>query len=302
MTVLPPAPRFTIVSFHAHPDDEALLTSGTLARAAAEGHRVVIVVATSGEAGLAENDSRTSLGAVRRHELMASAQAIGAHRVESLGYADSGSVQPFASGGFSQVEPELIAAELALILLEEHADVLTIYDPRGGYGHPDHVQVYRTGRRAAELAGTRVVLEATVDRTLISRVGRLLGLVSRFVPLFDIPDLTTAYTARRDLTHRVDVRAHLDSKRGSLRSHASQRTGGPRTLSLLLRLPQPLQPLVLGHEWFVEIGRTPNVQLLDDIFATLRINGSIGQADAPPKAKGQEGLFGVRTSSGVSAG
>jgi membrane-associated phospholipid phosphatase len=59
--------RFTIVSFHAHPDDEALLTSGTLARAAADGHRVVIVVATSGEAGLAREDWATSdLGARRR--------------------------------------------------------------------------------------------------------------------------------------------------------------------------------------------------------------------------------------------
>ncbi|MDQ6650602.1 MAG: PIG-L family deacetylase, partial [Actinomycetota bacterium] len=48
---------FTVVSFHAHPDDEALLTAGTLARAAAEGHRVVLVTATGGEAGLAAADS-----------------------------------------------------------------------------------------------------------------------------------------------------------------------------------------------------------------------------------------------------
>jgi hypothetical protein len=29
----------TVVAFHAHPDDEVLLTGGTLARLAAEGHR-----------------------------------------------------------------------------------------------------------------------------------------------------------------------------------------------------------------------------------------------------------------------
>src|SRR6185312_13154616 len=45
----------TLVSFHAHPDDEALLVAGTLARAAAEGHRVVLVVATAGEAGLSDD-------------------------------------------------------------------------------------------------------------------------------------------------------------------------------------------------------------------------------------------------------
>ena len=38
----------TVVAFHAHPDDEVVLTGGTLARAAARGHRVVLVVATDG--------------------------------------------------------------------------------------------------------------------------------------------------------------------------------------------------------------------------------------------------------------
>ena len=36
----------TVLAFPAHPDDEVFLTGGTLARAAAEGHRVLIVVAT----------------------------------------------------------------------------------------------------------------------------------------------------------------------------------------------------------------------------------------------------------------
>ena len=58
----PPA-RFTLVSFHAHPDDEALMTGGTLARAAADGHRVVLVVATAGERGLSDPAVADGLGA-----------------------------------------------------------------------------------------------------------------------------------------------------------------------------------------------------------------------------------------------
>src|SRR6478672_10515328 len=46
-----PVPH-TVIFFHAHPDDEALLTSGTMAKLALQGHRVVLVVATAGEAGL----------------------------------------------------------------------------------------------------------------------------------------------------------------------------------------------------------------------------------------------------------
>src|SRR3954465_14291784 len=85
------APRYTLVSFHAHPDDEALLTGGTLARAAAEGHRVVLVVATGGERGLTGKPV-DDLAAARRRELDQAAAALGVQRVVLLGYEDSGMV------------------------------------------------------------------------------------------------------------------------------------------------------------------------------------------------------------------
>ena len=70
-------PTRTLLAFHAHPDDEALLTSGTMARAAAEGHRVVLVVATDGGAGLAAGSFGTggTLAETRRAELAASARS-----------------------------------------------------------------------------------------------------------------------------------------------------------------------------------------------------------------------------------
>src|SRR6185503_18158817 len=83
---------YTLLAFHAHPDDEALLTSGTLARAAAEGHRVVVVVATDGDLGLAADaySGDGGLGARRLDELRLSASALGVARLVYLGYADSG--------------------------------------------------------------------------------------------------------------------------------------------------------------------------------------------------------------------
>src|SRR3954451_15005609 len=51
----PPMPH-TLVTVHAHPDDEAIATSGTMARAKADGHRVVLVVATRGELGEVPDD------------------------------------------------------------------------------------------------------------------------------------------------------------------------------------------------------------------------------------------------------
>ncbi len=46
----------TFVALHAHPDDEAIATGGSMARAHAEGHRVVLVVATGGEYGEVPDD------------------------------------------------------------------------------------------------------------------------------------------------------------------------------------------------------------------------------------------------------
>ena len=45
----------TLVSFHAHPDDESIIAAGVLRRAADEGHRVVLVFATRGELGEVED-------------------------------------------------------------------------------------------------------------------------------------------------------------------------------------------------------------------------------------------------------
>ncbi len=265
------ARRFTVVSLHAHPDDEALLTGGTLARLAAEGHRVVLVVATLGEAGLTSSALTADLGRRRLGELEAAARDLGVARLVTLGYADSGSSGDPPPDAFSLVAVEDAADAVADVLREERADVLTSYDPRGGYGHRDHVQVHRVGRRAAELAGTPVVLEATVDRELLLRGIRVLRRVLGPRRGARLPDLTTAFTARAELSHRIDVRPHLAAKRRALRAHASQTTGGEdlRTVALLLRLPLPLARRVLGHEWFVEVGRTPGAPLLDEVFASL---------------------------------
>src|SRR4051795_5241382 len=83
----------TIVSFHAHPDDEAILVGGTLVLAADAGHRVVLVFATRGDLGevadgvLAPDEH---LADRREDEARRAAEILGVARVEFLGYHDSG--------------------------------------------------------------------------------------------------------------------------------------------------------------------------------------------------------------------
>jgi LmbE family N-acetylglucosaminyl deacetylase len=264
---------FTLVSFHAHPDDEALLTAGTLARAAADGHRVVLVTATDGEAGLTSSQvgRRGPLGQRRRAELEAAAQALGVARLVHLGLPDSG-LDASATGdpaAFGALAPEEAAAPLVEVLRAEQADVLTTYDPTGGYGHPDHRQVHVAGALAARLAGTPSVLEATVERDRLARAARLAAAL-RLVDRDAADRLRTGYTPRSEITHRVDVRAFTGVKRAAMRAHASQAAGddGTRTLRLLLGLPPWLFDRVLGHEWFVDRTRGPG--RCDDVFAAVR--------------------------------
>ena len=275
----------TIVAFHAHPDDEALLTAGTMARAAAAGHRVVLVLATDGGAGLAADELRRDggLGERRLEEARRSSEALGVAHVEWLGYADSGSgdePEPDVPGvtRFTRAPVEEAAERLAAVLRTERADLLLSYDANGGYGHRDHVRVHEVAARAAEIAGTPRVLEATVPRDTVVRAIRAIGRVYRFPAEFDPTSFDRAFSARSEITHRVNVRRYAGAKRAAMRAHASQATGGgaasagsggqtgDRTLAAFLRIPRPVYDLVFGREWFRDPALPPGRPVRTDIF------------------------------------
>lgn len=245
----------TLVFVHAHPDDEALLTAGTMARATSEGHRVILVVATDGAAGLTSEEYRDDLAGTRRAEVEASARALGVARTVALGYPDSG-LHGDVPDGFAQVGRFTIARRIAAICDEEEADVLIGYDPSGGYGHPDHLQVHRSVRTAVALcARTPRVFEATLPREPIARAAHLAAALRLTPSEFSPAEFDAAWTPRADITHRVDVRGQLAAKEASLRAHSSQAAadGTTRTLAVLTRLPRPLQALLLGTEYYVAV-------------------------------------------------
>ncbi len=239
----------TIVAFHAHPDDEALLTGGTLARAAADGHRVVVVVATISLDG----DESPRLA-----ELHASAEVLGVARVVPLGYADSGHgknlyADPPRSKRFARADTEEAALRLAQIVHEEKASVLLGYDPNGGYGHRDHVKVHVVGKRAAEITGVRL-LEATIPRDAVARLIRIVRLL-RIPFRYDESVLLRAYSARAAITHSFSVRRFAREKQAAIAAHASQVNGNGRLSALMrvvTRLPAPVFGLVFSREWYID--------------------------------------------------
>jgi LmbE family N-acetylglucosaminyl deacetylase len=269
----------TLLAFHAHPDDESLLTAGTMARAAALGHRVILVVATDGNEGLASSSFAADghLGERRLDELRESARVLGVARMEHLGYSDSGlgpATLPDVPGRtrFIRADVEAAAGLLADILREESVDVLLTYDANGGYGHRDHVKAYQVALRAAELAGTPRVLQATVPRDTICRAVALAGRVYHFPASFDPTTFERAFSPQSDITHRVNVIRYASAKRASMRAHASQASadsGADRTLAAFLRIPRPLYDVVFGREWFVDPAHPRGAPVARDVFDGL---------------------------------
>ena len=246
----------TIVAFHAHPDDEVLLTGGTIARLAAEGHRVIIVMACDGDmwAGPDGGPGR------RLGELRASAAILGAEEAVHLGYADSGDgpvlfEDPAGRTRFARADVAEAAGKLAVLLTDVDADLLLSYDPQGGYGHRDHVRVHQVGARAAELAGVRVV-EATVPRELVARFARVLILL-RLVTRHRLDQMRGYGMPRSAITHHVGVRRYAAQKRAALRAHQTPLSGrgrGARLFRALARSPLPVFRVICGTEWFAEPG------------------------------------------------
>src|SRR5205807_4808010 len=250
----------TLVSFHAHPDDEAIPTAGTLAKAAKDGHRVVLVFGTKGEHGEVEDGflaAGESLAERRVQETHRSAEILGAARVEFLGYVDSGMMgtpENDAPESFWQAHVDEAARRLAAILDEEQADVLTIYDENGVYGHPDHIQIHRVGVRAAELAGTPRVYESTANRDDVKR-----GLLEARDAGIELPgdldpdDFDDFGVTEDRITTAVDVTDHLETKRAAMAAHASQISD----TSFFLAMPPEFFARAFGTEWYIRRGAGP---------------------------------------------
>ena len=242
--------------FHAHPDDEVFTTGGVMRLAADAGHRVVLVTATDGALGevpeglLAEGERLVDR---RRRELETSAAALGVHRLEMLGYPDSGMAgtpDNARDDAFCNVDVEVAASRLAQLLVEEGADVLTVYDPHGNYGHPDHVQVHVVGVRAAEIAGVTHVYEAAVNR---DQIGRLMASNPQWAAEGGPPDVSEFGLPESQITTVVDVRAAMAAmaaKRSAMAHESQVGDFGP-----FLAMPAEQVEAAFGQEFFRRRGR-----------------------------------------------
>lgn len=217
----------------AHPDDETFGVGGVMARAVDEGHRVVILCATRGEAGeIADPSLATSetLGAVREAELRAAAAALGVHDVRFLSYRDSGMAGTAENAdprALVNAEPSVVVSQVLDVIRELRPEVVVTFDPGGVYGHPDHMAIHRHVTSAVDEYARGA--DASEPRLYYIAIPK--SVVRLMMAAAEAGGQQWGFGTQEDLERApddaevtlVDVKHWLDRKRAAVAAHATQR-------------------------------------------------------------------------------
>jgi LmbE family N-acetylglucosaminyl deacetylase len=286
--------RLTFMAVHAHPDDEASSSGGTLALLARQGVRTVLVTCTNGEYGDApggvkpEDDDHDAdaVAEIRRGELDRAVEVLGVSRLVRLEYRDSGMrgwPQNDDSRAFWSTPVETAADRLLEVLVAERPQVVMTYNEHGFYGHPDHVQAHRVTMAAV----ARLDYEPTVYFNAIPESVMVLWRerweredrerreadVARGIEREPEPDDLTIDgepielgTPDDSIDASVDVSSVTEAKYDALAAHHSQMAE-----SFWMKMTREEFAAVMRTEWFVRATNpTGLVGRADDIMAGYR--------------------------------
>lgn len=234
----------SILSIHAHPDDESSKGAATVAMYVARGARAVLVTATGGEAGEILNPAMDrpevaeNLTEVRAGELALAAKIIGYSDVKMLGYRDSGMPGSEANAhdeAFCRQPFDDVLRDLVRIVRAERPDVVLGYDAHEFYPHPDHLRVYELSVK---------LVSAAEDPTRFPDAGEPWLIKKLYAPVFTTRRITALHEAMlrsvgespletwierlndievpdRRMT-RIDVTGFTEQGRDALRAHRTQ--------------------------------------------------------------------------------
>jgi mycothiol conjugate amidase Mca len=316
----------SLLTVHAHPDDETISTGGIMARYSRAGHRVACVTCTGGEHGeivVAELDTpenRQRLRDIRAGELARALGHLGPIDHRWLGYVDSGmegTPPNEAPDSFWQADLDEATGRLVAIVRRFRPQVMVGYNAYGGYGHPDHIRAAQVTVLAFERAGDPTwhpeqlragllpwaplkLYETVLDLTRRVEVLELLrerGVRSWLLPPADETDearaaresrLARMVAATGPITTRVDVTAVMDDKRAALGEHVTQLAADSFPLALTADDWRRLQPT---EDFTLRVSRVGVRLPEDDLFAGVDPEAPMPD-DAPGAASGASGAAG----------
>ena len=246
-------PPLTLLTIHAHPDDEASKGAPTCARYKAEGVRTVLVCCTGGEEGdlhnpaLAEpggpfegleGDARKAkMAELRPAELARSVEIIGFTELVMLGYRDSGMKDDAANEhpeSFHRSDLDEAVGRLVAVIRRTRPQVVMTYgDDQRGYPHPDHLKVHDISLPAFERAGDPTWYPELGERWQPSKLyytvwsrARTMAVHEALLRLKGESPFDAKWFERPDHDHRIttkiDVRDYIWARTESLRAHATQ--------------------------------------------------------------------------------
>jgi LmbE family N-acetylglucosaminyl deacetylase len=137
-----------LLGVFAHPDDEGLI-GGALLHYQTIGVETGLICATRGEVGEISDPilaTQENLGQVREEEMRAAAAALNVRNLWFLGYRDSGMAgtpENQDPRAFMRARAAEVIGKLVAIIREFRPQVMITFDETGGYGHPDHIAIYR---------------------------------------------------------------------------------------------------------------------------------------------------------------
>jgi LmbE family N-acetylglucosaminyl deacetylase len=281
----------TLMTVHAHPDDEANSTGGTLARYSAEGVRTVLVTCTNGEYGDApghikpgeDGHDPDDVARIRRGELDVATAALGVSDLEMLGYRDSG-MQGWPGNdhpdAFHAQPDDDVVARLVALMEAYRPQVVVTYFANSGYNHPDHLKAHDVTVRAVGESGIPqklyLIARPRSYRERLREIAAQHGLELQ-LPTPPAPDPDAKATEETPpprpwgvddelITTYIDATPYGTQKRAALGAHLSQLEG-----SFFLRFPDEAFSEVFGVETFIrELDTTGAPIPEDDLFAGLR--------------------------------
>lgn len=242
--------REHVVLVHAHPDDESIVTGGTIAKLVRDGVPVTVLTCTRGERGDVipeelrhlEGDLR-ALADHRETELADAMAALGVtdHRflgdpdarwrgLDARRYVDSGmewgddgvpvALRPLDPDSLCAGDEADEARDVLAVIADVDATSVVTYDDHGGYGHPDHKRTHVIATWAAEEAGIPAYLITTTESSagraheLVAARGRFPAPDPRPAGMLVLPDDAVDVA--------VDVAEALDAKTRAIASHRTQ--------------------------------------------------------------------------------
>lgn len=279
-------PDLSVLGLYAHPDDEQGMT-GLFAECNAEGMRTGLLCATRGEAGQIHESvdaTRETIGAVREEELRRAARVCGIQKLYFLDYRDSGWFDTPDNDNpesFNRCDQQEALGKIVAVVREFKPTIMVTFDPKGGYGHLDHIMIHKLATQAFSAAAdpaqysdkgepwqTERLYYSSFSRSVMAS---LRDMMMQYDPDSDFAKLDFSEMGAEDseITNEIDVTKWMDVKQESLSQHRTQTSDFDRW-SLL---PPDLLVKIRGIERYILAAGTPlpaGPEGRADLFAGLR--------------------------------